>query len=350
MSDGSFDPDLGDSIRFDRDGYEVAGHDVYALSRSGDDIEALRDVGLTITRRTTLDGVGLELVRIHVPQDQSAEAALARLAAANSDTVFALNHLYSAGAISGPRGRVAGKAPDTSSNVRVGMLDGRVIDAVLPPGVQVESRRFATGGAMSGAGHGTAVATLLSRSGVGHIYAADVFAGRSASAEAIIEALDWMATQRVAVINVSLAGPPNLIIAKMIALLESRGHVIVAANGNDGPAAPPLYPAAYPDVISVTAVDAEDRIYRRANRGPWTVVAARGVDVETVDDSGAAREVSGTSFAAPIVSARLARMLGAPDLAGRKRAVDALVRSAKDLGPPGRDPIYGFGLVGDGPL
>jgi subtilisin family serine protease len=115
--------------------------------------------------------------------------------------------------------------------------------------------------------------------------------------------------------------------------------------GNDGPAAPPLYPASYPHVVGVTAVDAHRRVLIEAARGNQVMFAARGADMSAADVGGKYSAIRGTSFAAPIVAALLAQTVTAPDLSGSNAAIDALAQSAVDLGPKGRDLTYGFGLV-----
>jgi subtilisin family serine protease len=120
---------------------------------------------------------------------------------------------------------------------------------------------------------------------------------------------------------------------------------LVAAVGNDGPAAPPLYPASYPHVIGVTAVDAQRRVLIEAARGNQVMFAARGADMPAADSGGKYAAIRGTSFAAPVVAALLAQSVTAPDLSSANAAIEALAHSAVDLGPQGRDLTYGFGLV-----
>ena len=81
---------------------------------------------------------------------------------------------------------------------------------------------------------------------------------------------------------------------------------MVAAVGNDGPAAPPQYPASYPGVIAVTGVDAKDRALREAGRAAHLDFAAPGADLAAALPGKGYTSVRGTSFAAPLVSARLA--------------------------------------------
>ena len=129
--------------------------------------------------------------------------------------------------------------------------------------------------------------------------------------------------------------------------LVNRGFVIVAAVGNDGPSSPPLYPASYPGVVGVTAVDGEHRVLVEACRGEQVDFAARGADMKAAtqapDVYGAVR---GTSFAAPIVAALLVEDVSAPDAAAREHALAKWTRAARDLGKRGRDDIYGAGELG----
>jgi subtilisin family serine protease len=123
----------------------------------------------------------------------------------------------------------------------------------------------------------------------------------------VAQALAWMSQQDVGVVNISLVGPDNRLLGQAIGRMAGRGHVIVSAVGNDGPHSPPLYPAAYEDVIGVTAVDANGRILPEAVRGLQSRFAAPGTDLVAARPGGAWHEVRGTSFAAPLV-ARLAAL------------------------------------------
>jgi subtilisin family serine protease len=117
-------------------------------------------------------------------------------------------------------------------------------------------------------------------------------------------------------------------------------HVVVAAVGKDGPAAPPLYPSAYPGVVGVTGVDSRDRVLVEAGRGAQVDFAAPGV--WEIDG----RRARGTSYAAPVVAGVLAARMTAPG--GAARALAALQQDARDLGARGRDDVYGYGLVRSG--
>ena len=178
------------------------------------------------------------------------------------------------------------------------------------------------------------------------LYVADVYGTTPAggSAVAIAQALAWMAEQRVPVVNVSLVGPANRVLAAAVEGLNARGHLVVAAVGNDGPAAPPLYPAAYPGVVAVTGVDRGRRVIPEAGRGAHLDFAAPGADLAAGGLGGGFVNVRGTSFAAPIAAGLLAQAHRTPDPASARAAVAGL--GALDLGAPGLDPVYGRGFVG----
>jgi subtilisin family serine protease len=135
---------------------------------------------------------------------------------------------------------------------------------------------------------------------------------------------------------------------RVVKTLVSRGHLIVAAVGNDGPAAPPLYPASYEGVIGVTAVDEKHLVLIEACRGQQVDFAAKGADVQAA--AGAPNiyvPVRGTSFASPIIARMFAMDLEIPDPAQAKAALAKWKGIANDLGKPGRDDIYGDGELED---
>ena len=146
----------------------------------------------------------------------------------------------------------------------------------------------------------------------------------------------------VSVVNMSLSGPRNAILDRLITQAVGRGTLIVAAAGNGGPSAPPAYPAALRPVVAVTAVDSDRRVYRYANQGTYITVSALGVGQPAADTRGGISRFDGTSFATPHVAAWMARCLTRNNAAACGRT---LRRSARDLGEPGYDPIYGYGLI-----
>ena len=199
--------------------------------------------------------------------------------------------------------------------------------------------------------HGTAVAELLA--GPGRLRDARLFhaavvgsvpdADPAAGVDAILRAIDWLHGSGVRLVNVSLAGPYNKILDRGLAAAADRGMVIVAAVGNDGPGSPPRYPAAFDFVIAVTAVDADLVPYARAPRGDYVDFSAPGVDVFVPLNGG--RYMTGTSIAAPFVTAVIASSPEAATLGSVAMVRASLAQAAVDLGATGADDVFGAGLA-----
>ena len=226
---------------------------------------------------------------------------------------------------------------------------GTGVDAAAPGLQQVLGQSRGFGGRYTPRTHGTHVAQILAREGI-RIEIADVFQTDTqgapvATAESIARGVDWLAARGLPVINISITGPRSGLLEDVVARTIARGSIIVAAAGNDGPGAPPVYPAAFRDVVGVTAVDAEGRIYRRANRGEHVDFAAFGVRVPVTDSGGRTEYISGTSYASPLIAAAIARAYRhtRPDTA--TAVVAALRGRVLDLGDRGRDPVFGWGAI-----
>lgn len=329
----------------------------------------LKRPGLTLVEETVLDGVGLSSLRLRLPAASSTSmlaALIDQLRAEDPEGAYDFHHVYvGAGAIAGS-GSGAGTAPVLEGNRaaprRVGMIDSGV-DASHPALRRVSLSRHGCAGEARPAAHGTAVASLLvgddGEAFRGALPAARLFAvdaycegGKQAGGGvlAIADGLSWLARERVGVVNISLVGPPNAVLRRVIEVAQSQGQLIVAPVGNDGPGAPPLYPAAWPGVVAVTGVDARRRVLAEAGRGPHVAFAAPGADMVAaeVERRGYTR-VRGTSFASPLVAGLLAAGLPTPDRLAAQNAFNALAREALDLGESGRDDVYGIGLVGGSP-
>lgn len=348
--------DHPDLLETDEAGAPVVRGEVLAVTPTPEALARLQAAGFTPKSRTDLAGLGLQLTVLAPPPGMSARDAVRRAREIDPDGDYDFNHIYS------PSGAVlAGQAAaparsNGAAKARIGLIDTG-LDPHHPAlaGARIEQRGFAPGGVQAH-GHGLAVAALLAGSqgpfrGAApgaRLYVADVYGTTAAggSAASLARALAWMAEVRAPVINVSLVGPPNLSLQAVILALVARGHLVVAAVGNDGPAAPPLYPAAYPGVVAVTAVDARRRLLPEAGRPPRVDFTGPGADMAAPAVGGGFVAVRGTSFAAPIVAGRLAQHMTAPNPATAAKARAAVAREADDLGPRGADRIYGQGLVG----
>ncbi|MEQ1865181.1 MAG: S8 family serine peptidase [Micropepsaceae bacterium] len=309
--------------------------------------------GLNVIEDVHLDAVGLQMLRVAVPDGSSEREVIEKLRTLDPSGVATYNHLYepargaSAPATEVPASRRSSGKP---LNAKIGLVDAG-IDSNHPLLKEVHISAHAFGPEGQNNSHGTAVASRLADAAPGAtIVAADVFTmtedGQElATAESIIQGLDWLAKQKVPVINLSLTGPANPILEAMAARMCTLGYVLVAAVGNEGPRGAPQYPAAYNDVVGVTAVDAQNHVYIYANQGDYVDFAASGVDTPVANSKGSVVKVSGTSYAAPIVTAALARMIDAPDRKRAEAALTSLKSDALDAGAPGRDPVFGYGII-----
>jgi len=167
----------------------------------------------------------------------------------------------------------------------------------------------------------------------------------SGSSQSIVMAIDWAASEHAQVVNLSFAGPQDPFVQRAVVAAHKRGIVLVAAVGNAGPSSEPLYPAAYPEAIAVTAVDSGRHLYGEANRGPHICLAARGVDVLVARPHGVYDRDSGTSYAAATVSGVAALLIEKRPKATPDEIREALQQTAITLGDHGKDDLFGFGLV-----
>jgi subtilisin family serine protease len=161
----------------------------------------------------------------------------------------------------------------------------------------------------------------------------------------VVSSIDTLMKRGLKVINLSFTGPNNRLLAEIVGRATREQTLLVAAAGNRGPNGPVVYPAGYESVVAVTAVGEDLRIYRGANRGKFVDFAAPGVKVQVVSAKVETRFETGTSFAAPFITAALAASRARQPSASPVDLVAALQVTATDLGKPGRDPIFGWGLV-----
>jgi subtilisin family serine protease len=352
-----------DLLDFDPRGDLIVRNELVGFGATTQGLTVVQAAGFVIARRSELEGLDASVVVLTAPQGMSARKALKRLRELDPDAAYDFNHVYFKSGTDAAAASAEARVPAPPSvgdgqnalAQRVGLIDG----GVEPGHAALRSLTLHThgcNGTVVPSSHGTAIASRL-LAGFSeatpaitdvNLYVADVYcdAPTGGSADAVIQALAWLMRENVPVINVSLVGPSNALLQRVVELASARGHLIVAAVGNDGPSAPPLYPAAYPGVVAVTAVDRTDKVLIEAGRGQFIAFAAPGADIEAASLPSGYSPVRGTSFAAPIVASRLALRLERPDRAAAERAVSELATTAVDLGRPGRDSVYGNGCVG----
>jgi len=336
------------------DGDLVRSGEVVHVSSHADISTLVARRGLRIIEIFQLPSMGMKGLRIAVPKVRSGRSVLDELRKVDPRGISTFNHIYSparGGATIAGVSSLARQTLAKPAHIRIGLIDAGVDSKhQMLRDVKISAQTF--GAAKSTPeNHGTAVASRIAEAAPGaHIIVANVFTmmenGKEiASADAIVQALDWLSQMKIPVINLSLSGPANPLLEAMAAHVSAKGHILVAAVGNEGPHAAPQFPAAYDHVVGVTAVDKQDRVYLYANQGDYVDFAAGGVDTSVAKSSGDVEKVSGTSYAAPVVAVALARRIDRPDVELARSAFQSLAKSARDLGKPGRDPIFGHGLI-----
>jgi subtilisin family serine protease len=365
---------------------------VLAINLSADGKKRATDLKYTVRRTTDIPSMGATITTLETPPEINAVNSISQLEKEIQDSAFTLNRLYvpyrlgAAGSGSGgPLRPGPGCDPDRcfgaslinwraelapcAQGVKIGIVDTGV-DTTHPaiPGRDsnaVYKSFVPEGSAKANEDHGTGVLSVLagrpqsSTPGLvpNAVYrVANAFYAETKSGPAISEtdhmvrALDWLNQQEVRIINLSFSGPRDPLVHHLIKKLARKGILMVAAAGNDGPSAPPSFPAAYDEVVAVTAVDRNLTPYRYANRGDHISIAAPGVGIWTALANRREGPQTGTSFAAPYVTGVLAlnhALIESMDesLSPKERALRVLNANAMKLGGPQDRRIFGAGLV-----
>jgi hypothetical protein len=323
----------------DDDGAPIRRDEIIGLALAPDALAKAKAAGFTLVRTDTVGELGLAVSVLAPPAGKPARKAIETLRKLDPAGQYALDHIYEpARAPLAPAPGAAAGDDGGAPGATIGLIDGGIGNHPAFAGAHIEQRGFA--GDARPSGHGTAVASLIvGNAGVfrgaatgASLLAADVYGGSAGngSAMAIVRAMGWLAERRVRVVNISLVGPANPLLQAGIKALQAKGIAVVAAVGNDGPAAPPQYPASYPGVIAVTGVDAKGQALIEAGKPLHLDFAAPGADMVGAVPGGGWERLRGTSFAAPLVTASLARL----------GSVDALAATAR----PGHGRV-GRGIV-----
>jgi len=259
--------------QLDRDarGELVVRAEVVAIDITPGALDKALAARFSVLRTGELADLAVKITILQTPAGMSATRGLKRLRKLDPEGTYDYNHVYlDSGEVALRRfhraaseSAAAGAAgADGGPMGRVGLIDGGVDGAHLAM-KNLRLHRSGCDGRVVPSLHGTAVASILvSRGSIAELLAADVYCGEptGGAVDVVAAAFGWMAREKVGVINVSLVGPRNALLERVVSALVARGHVIVAAVGNDGPAAPPLYPAAYEGVVGVTGVDGRHRV------------------------------------------------------------------------------------------
>lgn len=333
---------------------------ILALSPDAQALQRALARGFVILSDRTLQPLGDRIVTLLVPPGVTTRRALRDLRAADPSGSYDFDHLFvMMQAV--PAARATGAAPVVDSlpaavGIRVGLVDGGV-DADHPVFATRRPQLSGCEGRPAASEHGTAVASLFvgrapefrGAAPGAELVAVDVYcdsAEPGGRVRDIVVGLAELMAAHVRVINMSVVGPDNAVLAAVIRKLIGRSIVIVAASGNDGPHAGPLYPAAYPGVVAVTAVDAHAKVLMEASGGDYVRFAAPGADMVAASLNGKYAVVRGTSYASPLVAGLIARLIERDDDAGVEQVVQQLAATAAGGGGPKRRRRHDYSLVG----
>lgn len=315
------------------------------------------DFGLEVRSQRLSNLLGVTVARLGIPDGRPVGTVLAQLDADPRTIDRVANHVFNlqqaASIVNYAFQRIAlDSSTATGENVRVAVIDTAYDEThEALSGVVAEAYDAMLGTPVVDRNHGTSVTGLLA--GVGSmrgmapgskVFHARAFENGHSSMDVILDALDWAASKDVRIVNMSFVGPQNDLLEAACGNARARGMILVAAAGNNGPGAPYGYPAAYDGVIAVTATDEADAIMPRANRGSYVYVAAPGVNV-IAPVGGGSDLVTGTSFAAAVVSGAIANLLHENPDYSAEWIEAVLAETAGDLGAKGRDEDFGFGLI-----
>lgn len=311
----------------------------------------LTNLGLRIRQRKSLDNLGLVLSLFRVPASVDLDELTTQLQADFPNYRAEINQRYH------PLGKekrrygheMIGLPASTQcgSGIRLAMLDTKVSEYVSK---ELEHIDLASEGATAHR-HGSAIAQLLvgQRDNIGllpkanltaiNVFDLDKKGKLITTTYRMLSGMDAVAglKPRPHAINISLGGRYSALLEWAIKYLHDDSWIIAAA-GNSGNKEL-VYPAAYKEVIAVSAIDHRQRRARKSNSGPHIDFSAPGVDIWTLDESGKGFYASGTSYAAPFITAILAmhKAAGTP--------LKDIISSAIDLGKPGKDELFGYGFL-----
>jgi subtilisin family serine protease len=244
----------------------------------------------------------------------------------------------------------------TGKGVLVAVIDS-AIDGQHPDLGKAIVKKFDPAGGGKPHAHGTGMVGAIAAHGrltgiapdasvlAVHAFSTTAKQSPQATTRNIVAGLEWALDNKARVINMSFAGPHDPMLQLAMKKAHEKGVVLIAAMGNQGAKSPPLYPAADPHVIAVTATDENDALYDRANRGPHVAVAAPGVDIMAAAPDGTYQMTTGTSVAAAHVSGVAALLIERHPTVDAKTVLEVLTASATKLGADARDDQFGFGLI-----
>ena len=323
-------------------------------------LQDLERQGYVINHVEELAGLGFLMGTLSGPQTFNPQGIDTVQVMTDPKVVIDLNHVYlpQRDGQAEPADPSAKQASRGSGREKIGMIDSSIDrNHEVFQDSRINESIFTPRGFDKTRQHGTAIASILigqseHYSGIspdrrlfnGVVFATDEQGREFSTTAAIVRAINWLAENDVNLINMSLAGPDNAILRKAISSACGKGITLVTAVGNGGPAAPPLYPAAYDCTIGVTAVDDAGDPYHRAGRGSHVDYALPGINIRHARPGNNFGHSSGTSYAAAVLSGMISSLIP-EQVTDHQEIRRRLSLLSADAGTEGRDPIYGQGII-----
>lgn len=321
----------------------------------------LQKQGYKIISRRVYKNLGLVLSVFRTPAGVSARDAILTLRSKYKKATVDHNSLYALHAGTSKTDAFMQKinwptpSVDCGRGFKIGLLDSAVDQSHKAfRSRKLIQKNFVTAGLVPTRRlHGTAISSQWignRNSGIAGVipgatvYAASIFFKKghqqTSNTALLIQGLDWLVQNRVDVINMSFGGQHNGVLESALKIIMRKNISIVASAGNGGVKGRAAYPAAQSGVVAVTAVTSSNKIYAYATRGSYIDLAAPGVNIWVAKPDNGRKVVSGTSFAAPYVSAAL--LILKTKIRQHKSRLRWLKKKARRLGS---SRVFGKGLL-----
>ncbi|MCP6680797.1 S8 family peptidase [Bacillus nakamurai] len=245
----------------------------------------------------------------------------------------------------------------TGKNVKVAVIDSGIFphdDLSIAGGYSAVSY---TSSYKDDNGHGTHVAGIIAAKHDGYgidgiapgvrLYAVKALDQKgSGDLKSLLKAIDWSITNKMDIINMSLGtNADSQILHDAVDRAYKNGIVIVAAAGNDGNKKPVNYPGAYSSVTAVSAATEKNQLAAFSTTGKQIEFSAPGTNITSTYLNQLYAIADGTSQAAPHVTGMFALLKQKYPQETNAQLRNQMQQNIKDLGAPGRDNQFGYGLI-----
>lgn len=345
------------------DGVEYAADEILLGLNPGADGERFRALLSLVSGQVVSMDKRLGVYRVKLPPGSDVPAAVERLRRHPLVAGVEPNYAYRLPESAAAPVNAAPGVPRVPANERAGLTPLAVLDSGLSPGLDlgpwVVARHDATQPGVplnDASGHGTQMALIASgavqpkgvevtaESGVPVMAIKTFDANGVATSFSVMDSLSYARGQGARVVSLSWGSTTDSgFLRAAVAEATNNGLVLVAAAGNV-PDGKPVYPAAYPGVVAIGALQADGTRWDKSNYGNFLTATAAGTADFPVGHDGPPGSYAGTSISTPWVARAFTQYFAAYPNASTTQAIAAFQSSVTDAGDPGQDPYYGWGV------